>query len=505
MVADGIDFNTIRDPWIDTAKGRMGIADVLHHSPTLDGIVDINPLSMFGTLRLLMVIVADAYRIGSTADAKKIIEADKFDSRIDEYLDKQFHKFDLFSSSGQNPFMQRLEAELKKGELKKDEDRSVVKIMPMLSPTTTPRFYQHMAEKDVSISLPICARALVALPAFTAQGGSGWRASINGAPPLYVLVRGKSLFETLLLNAPAPAAGDPGTPTWRLATVSSDKPTRCDGPLMAMTWLPRFILLDPPTQGQCIVTGEEGPVVSTLYYAHGMYPNREFLIEDPSVCYIERKKNDLKSLLTSDRQLWSAYYGGRNKKLVKDSYLHLWRLLPLLTVNKSKSPLTVKNAIAIMSRAEVKEIRIECYNLVTSEASIIEWIRQEYPLPYNEDFTLSYEDMAYAEKNAVRVWACVFKTMVRMRIEKTGQQNVNDETEKKFASVANRAKDDYWHRMDRHKEKLLLGRSDEWRSDVESEGYEAINDAIPDDLSAYPMLIRALDAYSNPVKLKETS
>lgn len=110
----------------------------------------------------------------------------------------------------------------------------------------------------------------------------------NGSPPWYVLIHGKSLFETLVLNLlviPTRYQLDMGVPAWRRDTPVQNKEYNVTGYLEAMTWQPRRVQLIPQEQaGVCSMDSSETPItINQMYFTAGATSRVSWT--DPNVPY----------------------------------------------------------------------------------------------------------------------------------------------------------------------------------------------------------------------------
>lgn len=266
-----MNYSVVTEPWIPilTASGElqeMGLRDVLCQAHTLRGVQDPAPTVEFGIYRLLTAFVLDIFEPDSTADLTDLLEAGAFDpAAVDAYFVRYADRFDLFHP--QFPFLQT-------GGMAADAAKPLAGLLPFLPSGTAASHFYHAPEADFGVSPAVAARLLTMQAPFMTAGGAGLSPSLNGAPPWYVLLGGRTLFETLCLNVPVdpylPQNLTKTPPAWR-----NDQPPagdRCTRTSLAeaLTWRPRRIQLLPGGPGRCTLTGRETQTrIQTMKFTSG--------------------------------------------------------------------------------------------------------------------------------------------------------------------------------------------------------------------------------------------
>lgn len=281
-------YNLLTEPWIPVMDGagnikNMGIVDTLKESYSLIEVSDSSPLVQFGVYRLLIAFVMDALELKNERGLAKAIERKQFDPEvIDSYAEKWKNRFDLFDK--EQPFMQSPEnASLE------TEKVPIHFLLLHISPSYNNQFLYHGLEDSHAFSSELCARGLVAIPPFITAGGRGYSPSINGSPPLYILVKGDNMFQTILYNTCVidpivkPTGNEP--PAWRSdMKVEPGKETFQFSLLEGLTWRPRRIRLLPGKGGVCTYSGRvKESLVSEMYFGPGLKAAGEWA--DPQIAY----------------------------------------------------------------------------------------------------------------------------------------------------------------------------------------------------------------------------
>jgi CRISPR system Cascade subunit CasA len=284
-------FDLLVEPWIEVVDrdGRaqfVGLRQALLHAHEWRRVVDADPLVECGLLRLLVAVFADVHRLDTLEQLLERAEAGTVDSAaVGEYFERFGSRFDLFHPA--TPFLQSRDL------LRDEKPKPLAGMVPYVPSGTNVSHWHHEGEARFRVSPAAAARLLVTVPCFMTAGGAGLSPSINGAPPWYIVLEGRSLFESIVLNTwvdritdldPDPVAL--GEPTWRrvrdvgAGVRVTERPTY----LEALTWTPRRVRLLPGEPGVCALTGENtGITVSEMRFAAGDACGFEW--RDPQVAY----------------------------------------------------------------------------------------------------------------------------------------------------------------------------------------------------------------------------
>ncbi len=222
---DSRSYNLFSEPWIpviwhrDTTEPRqpkVGIREALCRSHEIRCISHTSPFIEFGLYRLLITIVLDAYTMGgrrpTISKMRAMVEAGSFDHQVlNEYLESHKESFDLWSD--RHPFLQMPIVDEK-------TDRITKMIAPLPSGTKI-TFWHHYFENETSLNDGEAAQELCATTPFCFDYAPKDICTIGGDPPLYIIVQGDSLLETVIFNLPRPSGRltirqeIDGGPVWR--------------------------------------------------------------------------------------------------------------------------------------------------------------------------------------------------------------------------------------------------------------------------------------------------
>lgn len=281
-------FDLVSEPWLpcrgrDGTRVTLGIAALLEHAHELECLDDPSPLVTLALHRLLLAILHRVFGPRSLAAWKGLYAARRLPTNeILPYLEEQREGLDLIHPS--RPFYQT------RGLPKEYEADGIGRLVLERSNYGAPSFlFQHRpidATISDTISFANAARNLVALHAFAPGGLIRKRGEPDSASagPLnrgaYVLVRGASLFETLMFNLLVydpennrPIAGDAAKdrPAWERPPLARPtgglEPKRLPhGYIDWLTWQSRRVeLVLSPDMNEiagvvyCVAQGLESP------------------------------------------------------------------------------------------------------------------------------------------------------------------------------------------------------------------------------------------------------
>lgn len=355
-------FDVAQQPCIPVLQGselkRVSLRDALTNAHEYDELQHEVPTVEFGLYRLLVALAIDIFFVEpgeklNEARLAKLLSKGSFDAiRVDAYFDRHPDTFDLFHA--QTPFLQS-------GQMA-GKEKPVANLMPPVPSGTNVTHFHRAHEDEFAVTPGEALGLLASIAPFMTAGGAGLSPSINGAPPVYVLVRGKNLFETLCLNVSAqelPLASDQDVPAWR-STRAVRGERQHSGYVESLTWRPRRVQLIP----QLTPTGL---TVRAMRFEAG--DSTRFEWRDPNTAYRLSDKGSTVVRLREGRDLWrdlgplALLHGGKTalRPLVVEQFAHFIddRLLPRTTA-----------------------LELTLYGMRTDmKMKIFEWRRDELRLP----------------------------------------------------------------------------------------------------------------------------
>jgi CRISPR system Cascade subunit CasA len=267
-------FNLIDEPWLpctlaDAAETRveLGIREALVRAAEIRELADASPLVTVSLHRLLLAILHRVYGPATREEWAALWQARAFDSALDAYLDGWRHRFNLFDV--ERPFYQTTEVGL-------EYAKTTATMVYGLTLGNYVTLFDHTLDAaPPALSPAEAARHLVAFQSFALGGLVSLQ---RGEPPdkfksadaaplakgAVVLVKGDTLFETLLLNLyryngpeGAPFLFDPAKdrPAWERDVPARAGEDRAPGGYFdLLTWQSRRMRLVPAwDDGQAVV------------------------------------------------------------------------------------------------------------------------------------------------------------------------------------------------------------------------------------------------------------
>lgn len=351
-------YNVWVEPWIPVRqlKGaitRMSMRDVLLNAHELVEITDISPLVEYGLYRLVITLLTDALRPEIPVDLVYMRERGSFDiDALDNYVtqcESSGFSFDLFDPS--HPFLQtRYNSEWDK----------VLKPASALD-YTLPHgnnhvHFKHSSSEVESYTYDEAARMLPAVQLFCTAGTQG-PSGVNASPPYFTIVRGETLFETLVRSMiPTSSIGDLDSegPWWR-----NDREVIPKSEVLQTSWLMGMIF-----PARRILLKPDNGRISKVYLGAGLNFSLKETWQDPHVAYIQRK--DAKGNVIPDRAPWRP-------RLDVPIWLNIEQL-----ISRDQQAEIVKIA---NHDDDVDMVDLQMYGVQTNQAKYVDCARFELTLP----------------------------------------------------------------------------------------------------------------------------
>jgi CRISPR type I-E-associated protein CasA/Cse1 len=245
-------YNLLDNPWIpvtwlDRTAGKpdsVGIRRALADAQEIRSLSHTSPFVEFGLHRLLITIVLDAYLLAgkrpTVGKARAMLEVGRFDAGVlGKYLGDYKEAFDLWWED--QPFLQVAAV--------KGRSEAVSKMIAHVPSGTKITFWHHYAEHETRLSDEEAARELCAVAPFCFDYAPRDVCTVGGDPPLYVLMLGNSLFESIVFNLPRPSGRltvrreEQCGPTWRCPVQDATEIPRAPTLAQGWTWPVRQIRL----------------------------------------------------------------------------------------------------------------------------------------------------------------------------------------------------------------------------------------------------------------------
>ena len=444
-------FDLRRQPWIgvvreDRTRDELGLLEVLSSAHELRAISDTLPPVECGLIRLLVAFVLDIFPLRDGRDWEELWDAGRFDEpRLLKYFDEEWpDRFDLFDE--RYPFLQSANAD--------GEDKPLAALLPSHSTTNSEMYFHHLLESDIAVSPAVAARLLTTIPCFAIAGGRGWSPAINGAPPWYVLLQGRNLFETILLNCCVtesllPFAAGSAPPAWRDERPVKPELLLSVSQLEALTWRPRIVRLLPTGSGKCSLTNAETAVlINRLKFDPGFYwverngeaggdgKNKKSLKwRDPHLAYRTRKDQESPVRPSEGRQIWRDIGPLALLRHSEDTGRDVLYERPAVV---SQFAQFVRQRILPADTP----LRLAIYGIRTKDAKVLEWQRHQLNPPAPLILEEKFHTLAEAEMKRADDIAYALAQAIKHTYPRDGKGN-----DKAFNTLIARAQGDFWNRL----------------------------------------------------------
>lgn len=257
-------FNAAEDAWLPLQRGDRStiasLSEALTHAHEYDGIATDQPLATAALTRhVLLPIVLLTHDLHSPEDFRRLWDAGQFDAaRVRRYLAENLERFEVFHP--ETPFLQVAGLTPASG-----EPKGASGLMLQVASGNNVPLFSPLTEGDATVlSIPEALVHLVTLlgwdtaaiktGALGDPNMSGGKTTGNPTGPLghlgVVLLRGKSLFHTLLLNVPWLPPCQDDAPAWERTLTPAWEVRQPTGILDLLTWPSRRVRLVPDDTGQ---------------------------------------------------------------------------------------------------------------------------------------------------------------------------------------------------------------------------------------------------------------
>ena len=345
----------------DGKKKRIGIRAFFLEAHHIRDISGNNPLERYAILRLLIAFAMDMLHPETSYDRMELLQTGHFDAdSLEEYIrecEKDGPRFDLFDS--EHPFLQSKYDEAMDSKAKKP----IATILHALPSGNNHIFIDHRLADSHSISIPDAFHALCATYVFCVSGTAG-PSSVNNTPPLYTVMIGGNLFETIVLNMVSKAEAAPlpygeGDVPWRNRRVVIPKEHVASVSLIeGLTWMPRRITL---------IYREHNDSIDSLYCQAGLNFQGNDLWNDPHVPKF-RKKDDS--------------FGTVKPELSREVWRDVGSMLYDHDCKQVRQPLVIRCLKNVYDDDDLPDwVMIRAAGLITNQAAYTGWSESELSIP----------------------------------------------------------------------------------------------------------------------------
>lgn len=427
-------FNVLTEPWIpvvrlDGSRDELGILPCLEQAHELREIRDPSPIIEFGLYRILVAFVLDALvlaekRPGDAIDLRELIQAGRFDmGLLRSYADFCGDVFDLFHP--ERPFLQC--------PLPNAKPKPLAAMYPVAPSGTNVGHWHHEHETGLAATQAEAARLLTTLAPFMTAGGAGLSPSINGAPAIYALPIGHSLFETVILNLPtrrqetgkgAVAWRDPRSPGGERNKATTTE---------ALTWRARAVQLIPEhREGQ-------GWIVRAMQFEKGDSTRLTWIDSNLAYRYEAEKITPIR--MREGRPLW------------RDAGPLL--LLQQRTAGSGEEKVAFQRPDVVQVSFEVfgdaKPVPIKAYGMRTDlKMKVFEWAQASWRVPARLGRSSRLGAIVHSEIELADRAASALRTGLRMLYPREGAGN-----KAALGCLTTRCERAFWQHLEREFPQLM--------------------------------------------------
>jgi CRISPR system Cascade subunit CasA len=292
------------DPDAPMAPAHVGLRDALLRAHELGEVAGGSPLETIALYRLLLALTLDVYQPDPEPDVwADLWRAGRFPAEpLDAYLsdpERGASRFDLLHPT--RPFYQHATPDASQSG---KDPAPLAKLFHDQASGNNATLFGHQLDSQPSV-LPLAqaARGLVATQAAALGGGVSKPFNFSDAPlvgRLQFWIRGRSLFDALLLNGPpdreARMGAQADAPVWRQPLPDPYRKREHRGLLDVLTWPSRRLTLATAQRGdQTVATG--------VYLTQGDKLDPQ-PTDDPLAAHVQGKNGRFPLGLKSDRVLW---------------------------------------------------------------------------------------------------------------------------------------------------------------------------------------------------------
>ena len=342
-------FDITVEPWlpVKTLSGDtkdVSLLEILEEAHQLKAIDGLNPMEEYSVLRFLSVFLTAVFRPETWENKLELLDEGRFDlEKIRGYIAMcraEGVSFDIFDEK--RPFMQATP------DPKYDQDKNL-KSPAILDSTRASgnnhMHYDHTPEDSVVLSPAEAFRGLLAAQIFCTAMSGGYPSNVCGAPPVFYLTKGDTLFESLALAMMTNASKGPNNAElWRnpAEIIPKEEVTSVSG-LYGMFFPARRIRLL-----------EDGGIVKQVYYQPGLHFTGFAGWTDPHVAYRLNKDNAMVSV---------------KPNLDRESWRNLGTIAAGFAGNEQGVPKILKEYGKILDEREQTKMEVMTFGAVTSQAS----------------------------------------------------------------------------------------------------------------------------------------
>lgn len=375
----------------DGTSVRVGLRDLMVNAHTYADLQGRTPTGRCALMRLCIAFLEDMLRPKDLEERKELFEEGRFDPDVlDHYIagcEKDGPRFLL--DDPDHPFMQASYD----AELDAKAEKPIAALMMDVPSGNNHVHTDHRMETEHVLNAAEAFEAMLETYLFCPAGTAG-PSNVNNTSPVYFLMRGRNLFETLILNMVSVGDGEElgnipfgaGEVPWRSNALIRPKDAVAEMHfLRAFTWQPRRVTIQ----------FDEENLANICCLQPGMDFRGDGRWRDPHVCYFQKKDGTWGSLKPEvGRQIWRNV--GNLLAGMEGVFMR---------------PVTIKNASNVREDMGSHPVQIEAIGLLTNQAACLGWTQETLRLP--EAF-LRDAEMADVFRGCINVCEEIVSKMARV-------------------------------------------------------------------------------------------
>ncbi len=197
-------YDVTVEPWIpvrmlDGKRKMVSLLELFKEAHEIEQLDRLNAMEEYSVYRFLTLFLMAVYLPEDAIDVEEILDYGKIDMlKVDDYLAvcrQEGVSFDLFDEK--RPFLQSPYD----ANYDKDSNIKSIAVLDSTVPSgNNPVHFDHTLEDNAVMPVDKAVRCLLAAQIFCTSAAQGYPSNVNGAPPLFFIPKGRSLFETLILS-----------------------------------------------------------------------------------------------------------------------------------------------------------------------------------------------------------------------------------------------------------------------------------------------------------------
>ena len=198
-----MNYNVLNEKWANVKMKngeirKASLRELFENAHEIDELNERDIVFECSIYRFLFTFAMDLFRLDEHDDVVDLLETGMFDmKRFDNYVKEcelEGTSFDLFDTN--RPFMQYAFCDYNE-----DDIKSISFLDPKEPSGTNKLFHEKTIEKKTAVSPEKAFKLLLSQTPFCTSPGSGWKGADFGAfIPLYIYIKGDSLFSTIVIN-----------------------------------------------------------------------------------------------------------------------------------------------------------------------------------------------------------------------------------------------------------------------------------------------------------------